>query len=110
MLPLNLRVEEYERSNGSIPYRIWFNSLDAQAAAKVSVAVHRIRRGLVSSIKWFDSIGEYRIDWGPGLRIYLMKDQQDLIILLGGGNKKSQNQDIENAKKLCREYKERKWA
>jgi putative addiction module killer protein len=45
--------------------------------------------GNTSSVKWFSGIGEYRIDWGPGYRIYLAKAGDDLIILLGGGTKKA---------------------
>ncbi len=53
-------------------------------------------------------IGEYRIDWGPGYRIYLAQDGNDLIILFGGGTKKKQQNDIDEAKKLYSEYKKRK--
>jgi putative addiction module killer protein len=58
--------------------------------------------------KWFSGIGEYRIDWGPGYRIYLAKDGDDLIILFGGGTKKSQRGDIERARVMWAEYKLRK--
>jgi putative component of toxin-antitoxin plasmid stabilization module len=44
--------------------------------------------GNTSSVKWIGTIGEYRIDWGPGYRIYLGRDGDALIILLGGGTKK----------------------
>jgi putative addiction module killer protein len=46
-----------------------------------------MERGLISAIKWFDGIGEYKIDWGPGSRIYLAKDGDQLIVLFGGGTK-----------------------
>ena len=55
-------------------------------------------------------IGEYRIDWGPGHRICLIQDGEDLIILLGGGTKKRQQKDIDEAKTLYKEYKARKKA
>ncbi len=64
--------------------------------------------GNTSNIKWFDGIGEYRIDWGPGYRIYLLRDGERLVILLGGGTKKRQRADIDNAKSLRNEYKRRK--
>jgi putative addiction module killer protein len=64
--------------------------------------------GNTSSVKWFSGIGEYRIDWGPGYRIYLAKDGDGLIILLGGGTKKSQRADIDRAKAMWAEYKLRK--
>jgi len=59
-------VEEYVRADDSNPYRDWFDKLEAQAAAKVVTAILRIEQGNISSIKWFDDIGEFKIDWGPG--------------------------------------------
>jgi len=66
--------------------------------------------GNLSSVKWIGAIGEYRVDWGPGYRIYLAKDGEALIILLGGGTKKRQQSDIERARALWAEYKSRKAA
>ncbi len=66
--------------------------------------------GNASNVKWFDGIGEYRIDWGPGYRVYLAKDGESLILLLGGGTKKKQKADIERAKALHAEYRTRKKA
>lgn len=103
-----MEVLEYIKDDGSNPYKKWFDSLDAQAAAKVTVAKARLELGNTSSIKWFDGIGEYRIDWGPGYRIYLVQDGKNLIILLGGGTKKRQQKDIKTAKALYKEYKSRK--
>ena len=72
------------------------------------MAVVRLSMGNVSSVKWFDGIGEYRIDWGPGYRVYLAKDGESLIVLLGGGTKRGQQSDIVRAKALHAEYKARK--
>lgn len=99
---------EYIKEDGSNAYKKWFDTLNAQAAAKVAVAKARMELGNTSNIKWFYGIGEYRIDWGPGYRIYLIQDGKELIILLGGGSKKRQQQDIKKAKTLYREYKTRK--
>ena len=99
---------EYIKEDGSNPYKKWFDALNAQAAAKVAVAKARMELGNTSNIKWFDGIGEYRIEWGPGYRIYLIQDGKQLIILLGGGTKKRQQQDIKKAKALYIEYKTRK--
>jgi putative addiction module killer protein len=103
-----LSVVEYVRENGSNPYRAWFDRLHAQAAAKVAAAVTRLELGNTSRVKWTGTIGEYRIDWGPGYRIYLAKDGETLIILLGGGTKQRQQVDIDRAKGLWAEYKARK--
>jgi len=105
-----LNVVEYVRQDGTNPYKSWFDGLPAQAAVKVATATLRLQMGNTSSVKWFSGIGEYRIDWGPGYRIYLAKDGDDLIILLGGGTKKNQRADVEKAKVMWAEYKLRKSA
>ena len=99
-----MEVLEYIKEDGSNPYKKWFDSLNAQAAAKVTVAKARLELGNTSSIKWFDGIGEYRIDWGPGYRVYLVQDGKNLIILFGGGTKKQQQKDIKKAIELSKEY------
>jgi hypothetical protein len=57
---MNIRVEEYIRPDGSSPYADWFNSLDAQAAAKVVTAALRMELGNTSNVKWFAGIGRVR--------------------------------------------------
>lgn len=105
-----LTVVEYVRADGSNPYRAWFDSLHAQAAAKVATAVARLELGNTSRVKWIGTNGEYRIDWGPGYRIYLAKDGDRLIVLFGGGTKQRQQADIDRAKAMGAEYKVRKAA
>lgn len=105
-----IKVAEYIREDGSSPFKAWFDDLDAQAAAKVATATLRLEMGNTSNVKWVGRVGEYRIDWGPGYRLYLGKDGDTLIILLAGGTKKRQQTDIERAKSLFAEYKDRKRA
>lgn len=107
-MTIRIRVLEYILEGGSSPYRIWFDSLDAQAAAKVATAVFRLETGNTSNIKWFAGIGELKINWGPGYRVYLAKDGEALIVLFGGGTKQRQQANIEKAFALHAEYKERK--
>jgi putative addiction module killer protein len=83
--------------------------LDAQVAAKVATATVRLELGN-TSVKWIGTIGEFRIDWGPGYRVNLGRDGTEQIILLAGGTKKRQQTDIERAKALFAEYKARKAA
>lgn len=105
-----IRVDEYLCEDGSNPYKKWFDALDPQAAAKVTTAKLRLELGSTSSVKWFDGMGEYVIDWGPGYRIYLARDGEALIVLFGGGTKRGQQRDIDRAKALLAEYKVRKKA
>src|SRR5690242_15055608 len=95
-----LTVVEYVREDGSSPYRkCRRESGDGRAAARDGQYVER---------KWIGAIGEYRVDWGPGLRLYLAKDGETLVVLLGGGTKKAQRVDIERARASWAEYKARK--
>jgi putative addiction module killer protein len=103
-----MRVREYVREDGAIPFRKWFDGLSAQAAAKVAVALARLELGNTSSIKWFHGLGEYVINWGPGYRIYLLQDGEDIIVLLGGGTKARQQRDIDGARQLLKEYRSRR--
>ena len=105
---MKIRVEEYVREDGSNPYKGWFDGLHAQAAAKVATATLRLEMGNTSNVKWFGGIGEVRIDWGPGYRVYLAEDGDTLIVLLGGGTKRRQQADIARARELHAEYRVRK--
>lgn len=103
-----ISVKKYVRADQSIPFQKWFDRLDARAAAKVASALFRMQSGNLSRIKWFEGIGEYVIDWGPGYRIYLARYGEELIILYGGGTKRRQQADIAHAKALHEEFKLRK--
>ena len=108
LLQVPIRVVEYVREDGSIPFKKWFDDLEPAAAAKVAAAQVRLSQGNTSSVKWFSGLGEYVIDWGPGYRVYLARDGEKLIVLFGGGTKRGQQRDIERAKELLAEYKARK--
>ncbi|MFL1388792.1 type II toxin-antitoxin system RelE/ParE family toxin [Pseudomonas tritici] len=99
-----MEIEEYRRDNQSSPFDEWFSSLSVPAATRVSTALVRLEMGNTSNIKWFDGLGEYRIDWGPSLRIYLIQEAHRLIILFGGGDKSSQKRDIKVVKSLINEH------
>jgi putative addiction module killer protein len=76
----------------------------------VATYLLRIEDGNTGAIKWFNGIGEVRIDWGPGYRVYLVRDGESLVVLLGGGTKASQSKDIDRALALRDEYKARRKA
>lgn len=102
------QIQELLLPDGGSPFADWFASLDALAAAKVSVAIARMEQGNLSNVAWFRGIGEYKIDWGPGYRIYLARDGLRILVLLGGGSKKRQQQDIDRAVELWEDYRRRK--
>ena len=104
-----IEIREYLREDGRNPFAGWFNGLNAQAALKVNTYLTRIGNGNLSTVKGVgNGIHECVIDWGPGYRVYLGKDGDKLVILLGGGTKKRQQNDIDRAKELWKEYKKRK--
>ncbi len=104
------QVRELLLDDGSSPYADWFNDLPPDVAAKVATAKLRMQLGNLSGVEWFRGIGEYKIDFGPGWRIYLAKDGIQVIVLLGGGSKKRQQKDIDYAVELWQDYKRRKAA
>lgn len=103
------KVVEYLEPGGSSPFAKWFDRLDAVASAKVVTALYRMEQGNLSNVKPVgQGVAEYRIDFGPGYRIYLGQDGDVVVILLGGGTKKGQNADIQLAQQRWRDYKTRK--
>jgi putative addiction module killer protein len=110
MLPSQaVEILEYLDWKVRSPYGAWFDSLNTSAAAKVAVAITRLARGNFSNVKGVGGgVYEYRVDFGPGLRIYLGKDGERLVILLAGGTKKRQQKDIEDARARWQDYKKRK--
>ena len=101
-------VVEYLQ-NGVSVFGEWFSSLDAQAAAKAATALYRLEQGNLSSVKSVgQGVSEYKIDFGPGYRIYFGREGNTLVVLLGGGSKKTQSRDIRKAQSLWAEYKKEK--
>ena len=100
---------EYLTTGGTSPYANWFNRLNATAAAKVTIAVTRMAQGNLGNAKSVGSgVQEYRIEFGPGYRIYFGRDGDRLVILLGGGTKKRQQDDIRDAQAYWADYRRRK--
>jgi len=104
-----VRLREYLDDFGRSPFGAWFGGLDAQAAARVTVSLTRIERGNLSNVEPVGAgVSEYKIDFGPGYRLYFGMDGRELIILLAGGTKTRQQRDIETAKRLWADYRARK--
>ncbi len=104
-----MKIVEYLAMDGASPFRNWFDRLDARAAAKVTTALVRMEMGNTSNV---ESVGggvyERKIDYGPGYRVYFGMDGQELVILVGGGTKKRQAQDIETARQHWVDYRKRR--
>jgi len=102
-------IRYYVGSGGLQPFAEWFADLEPAARAKVTRAIVRLEQGNLSNVK---SVGagilEYRIDFGSGYRVYFGKDGETLVILVAGGTKKRQAQDIAVAQERWSDYKQRK--
>ena len=104
-----MEIREFLDDQGRSPFGLWFGGLDSMAAVKVTTAITRMSLGNLSNAKGVgEGVLEYRIDYGPGYRIYFGKDGDRLVILLAGGTKKRQQADIKTAQARWAEYKTRK--
>ena len=104
-----LDVREYVDSAGRSPFTKWLRALNVQAAAKVATALERISDGNLSNVRPVGGgVLEYKIDFGPGYRIYFGRDGDRLVILLAGGTKKRQREDIQHAQAIWADYGKRK--
>ena len=104
-----IELRGYIDENGNKRFTQWLEGLDAAAAAKVTIALARMEQGNFSKVKGVGyGVFEYKIDFGPGYRIYFGKDGDRLVILIGGGSKNRQQQDIAVARECWAAYKRRK--
>lgn len=89
-------------------FRKWLVRLnDRQGAARVVARVARMAEGNLGDVKPVgEGVSETRIDFGPGYRLYFANKGKALIVLLAGGDKKSQAKDIKSAKALWKAWKE----
>ena len=86
-------------------YIKWFEKLkDRRARAKIAIRIRRVSLGNLGDVKPVgEGISELRIDYGPGYRVYFTQRNNQLIILLAGGDKTTQTSDIQKAKKIALE-------
>jgi len=107
MSPLEIR--QYETVTGKVPVADWLDGLrDGVARARIVARLDRLAAGLRGDWKALGSgVNELRIDHGPGYRMYYAQDGDTLILLLCGGDKRSQTKDIERAHAYWKDYKAR---
>jgi putative addiction module killer protein len=102
-------IRYYVAAEGRQPFADWFADLEAIARAKITRAIVRLEQGNVSNVKSVgEGVFEYKVDFGPGYRVYFGQDGPALVILLTGGTKKRQQRDIDAAHAHWRDYKQRK--
>lgn len=89
-------------------YSRWLLSLaDDRIRARIEARIYRLSFGNPGDVKPVgEGVSEMRIDYGPGYRIYFAQRGRTLVILLCGGDKRTQNRDIATAKAMARQLKE----
>lgn len=86
----------------------WLSSLrDRVAQARIVSRLLRLEDGNFGDAKFFEGIGELRLDTGAGYRVYFLKHGEAIVVLLCGGDKATQPRDIRTAKELARQWKEK---
>ena len=85
-------------------YARWLDNLrDPRGRARVLVRVERLAAGNPGDVRPIgEGVSELRIDYGPGYRVYFKKRDRRIVVLLGGGDKRTQSRDIETALRLAR--------
>jgi putative addiction module killer protein len=102
-------IRYYVGPSGLQPFAVWFEDLEPVARAKVTRAIVRLEQGNFSNVKSVgEGVLEYRIDFGPGYRVYFSRDGEALVILLTGGTKRRQQRDIDAAHAYWQDYKQGK--
>jgi putative addiction module killer protein len=102
-------IRYYLAADGPAPFAVWFAELDPVARAKVTRALVRLEQGNFSNVKPVgQGVLEFRIDFGPGYRVYFGRDGETLVILLTGGTQRRQQRDIYVAHAYWQDYKQRK--
>ena len=86
-------------------YARWFRRLrDKRARARINARIRRLSLGNPGNVRAVgEGVSELRIDYGPGYRVYFVQRGQSLALLLAGGDKSTQDLDIEKARNLARE-------
>ena len=101
-----IEIVVYTTPEGKKPFIKWLSKVDGQVRNRVNIALARLEEGNTGSLKSIgDGVFEIRLTFGSGIRIYLGRENEKLVILLHGGTKRRQSDDIAKAKQLWRNYK-----
>lgn len=106
---MEYEINIYATENGNEPFREWLNSLkDSDTQALIFQRLQRIKLGNFGDCKAIEEgLWEFRIHHKAGIRIYYARVGQRLLLIVGGGDKRSQQRDITKAKKYLEDYKRR---
>ena len=104
-----MELRRYQTAEGRVPYSEWLRDMDSSTAGRVSAYVDRIKSGnFGKSEPVGQGVSELKIDFGPGYRVYYIRDGSMVVVLLCGGDKSSQQADIRQAHEFAADYRRRK--
>lgn len=105
----SLKIISYTTKSGKCPFVEWVDELDFKVSARIQARLNRISCGNFGDMKSVgDGVNELRMTFGPGYRVYYAHYEEEIVLLLCGGDKNSQKNDIEKAKKYWSDYKRRR--
>lgn len=101
-------VVAFRAQDGRAPFEEWLDDLnDKKAVARVLARLARVRQGNLGDCKSVgEGVSELRVDYGPGYRVYFGQQGRTLVVLLCGGDKRTQGRDLRLAKQYWREFKQ----
>lgn len=107
MLVTPREIVVFRAKDGGVPFEVWLDDLaDKRAVARVLARLARVRQGNLGDWKPVgDGVSELRVDYGPGYRVYFGQKGRIWVVLLCGGDKRTQERDIRLAKQYWQEYK-----
>ena len=98
-------IKLYQQDNGDCPITLWLESLDATIRHRVKARLARVAIGNLGEYKLIsNNLSEIKFNFGSGYRIYYSEQQDEIILLLCGGDKKTQTKDIKLAKEYLKDY------
>ena len=103
-------IEYYKDIKGKVRFSDWLEDLDLKTQARIVARLRKVEAGNLGD-HHSEGAGVFalRFDFGPGYRVYFgLTDEKKVVLLLSGGDKKRQDQDIQEAIRLWEEYKVRK--
>jgi putative addiction module killer protein len=100
-------IQRYTTPDGKVPFSEWLDSLrDLKAKFKIDGRLDRVQEGNLGDYRSVgEGVCELRINYGPGYRVYFGQVEETIVLLLIGGNKSTQEQDIRKAQKYWTDYR-----
>lgn len=99
----------YETVNGNCPFVSWLDGLrDSRARARIKKRLDRVELGNLGDVRPVgEGVSELKVDYGPGYRVYFVEIDDTVVLLLCGGDKSTQRQDLLKAKQYWTDFQKR---